>query len=133
MERTANWLTVLGLLSVTPFVFAQESNPLPPNSSDILGPELIAWSEQHKPQPLPIPITGVPEQQPAVTQAPQQVFKGKIKKERERYVLKLEGDSTYQLDDQQKVRSYEDRNVKIEGTWNENGRSVHVVSIQSAT
>ena len=64
MRRETSLFLTLGLLSaIAPPIFAQDlqgqPDPVPP-SSIIIGPQLIAWSELQKPQPVERP-----EQKPA--------------------------------------------------------------------
>jgi hypothetical protein len=64
MRRETSLFLTLGLLSaIAPPIFAQDlqgqPDPVPP-SSIIVGPQLIAWSELQKPQPVERP-----EQKPA--------------------------------------------------------------------
>jgi hypothetical protein len=59
MNRATGLLVTAGLMSViTPAILSQEiprePHPMPP-SSDALGPQLIAWSELQKPQPVQPP------------------------------------------------------------------------------
>src|SRR5580658_2422319 len=131
MQRTtilaalsATWV----LLSVTPLLLAQQIPPALP--SDILGPQLISWSQQQRPQPVPQPLPEPPPQadpQPAQppanppTERPEvRTYTGKIVKDlrTSKYVLKVAGDATYQLDDQNKPREYEGKEVKIIGIGN---------------
>jgi hypothetical protein len=59
MNRATRLLVTAGLMSViTPAILSEEipsePHPMPP-SSDALGPQLIAWSELQKPQPVQPP------------------------------------------------------------------------------
>jgi hypothetical protein len=139
MKRATRLLVTFGLLGMAPFLLGQASQPTLP--SDILGPQLIAWSQQHKPQPVPQPLPDPPDQQqakqssdpvnPQAQQQPEvQTFTGKIVKDRAKYVLKVSNDDVYQLDDQEKVQTYEGKDVKLVGTLDEGGRSIRVTSIQ---
>lgn len=121
-------------------------SPAPP--SDIFGSQLIAWSELQKPQPVPQPLPPPdrpiqqPDQQsdrqaaqPANPQAQQrepatQTFTGTIVKDGGTYVLKVSSSVAYQLDDQEKAKQYEGNQVKIEGTLDANGNSLHITSIE---
>jgi Protein of unknown function (DUF5818) len=58
------------------------------------------------------------------------MFTGTIVKDRGKYVLKVASGTAYQLDDQQKARQYDGKEVKLVGTQDENQRSVNVVSIE---
>jgi hypothetical protein len=111
-------LTIFGVLSaIAPLMLAQDvqSQPIPVLPSNILGPQLIVWSQLQKPQPL----------QPAA-----RMFTGTIVKDRGKYVLKVASGSAYQLDDQQKAGQYDGRDVKLVGTLDENQHNVNVVSIE---
>ncbi|MHB8217409.1 MAG: DUF5818 domain-containing protein, partial [Candidatus Sulfotelmatobacter sp.] len=120
-------------------------NPVPP--SEILGPQLIAWSQMQKPQPVPEPLpppdrpvqqsepqTGrsaetaqdPPQQQPAA----QTTLSGTIVKDGSRYVLKVSSSSTYELDDQARAKRYEGKQVKVSGTLGASGNSFHIISIE---
>jgi hypothetical protein len=120
-----------------------QSQPSPVLPSDILGPQLIAWSQLQKPQPVPQPL--LPPERP-ISQAAQQVqpanpsaqpqppaaqaFTGTIVKDGSRYVLKVSNNTAYQLDDQEKAKQYEGKQVKISGTPNANGSSLHIIGIE---
>jgi hypothetical protein len=127
------------LLALSAFGFAQEvpqPGPLPP--TNVLGPQLIVWSQQQEPQPIALPQRLPPPQradqpQPEQTtssQTPQpslQVFTGTVVKEGNKYVLTAE-DATYQLDDQGKAKFYEGKQVKVAGSLGA-GNMVHITSI----
>jgi len=111
-------LTTFGVLSaIASLMLAQDlqSHPSPVLPSNILGPQLIVWSQLQKPQPL----------QPAA-----RMFTGTIVKDRGKYVLKVANGSAYQLDDQQEAGQYDGREVKLVGTMDENQHNVNVVSIE---
>jgi hypothetical protein len=124
-RETSPLATLLFLLVTLPLVFAQDpqTQPGPALPSDILGPQLIAWSQLQKPQPVPQPLPQ--EQQPA---AP--TFMGTIIKDGARYVLKVSNNSAYQLDDQDRAKPYEGKQVRIAGTLNADGQSLHITSIE---
>jgi hypothetical protein len=108
----------LGLLAITPFLFAQEARPTLP--SDILGPQLIAWSQQQKPQPVPEPLLNSPDVR---------TFTGTIVKVHNRYVLQISSD-VYQLDGQETARTFEGKEVKLTGALDESTRWIHVTSVR---
>jgi hypothetical protein len=146
MKRETSLLAALLFLagSVT-LVIAQsvQSQPSPVLPSDTLGPQLIAWSQVQKPQPVPQPLPSPerpipqtdqqaqPANPPAQSQPPAaQTFTGTIVKDGSRYVLKVSSTNVYQLDDQEKAKQYEGKQVKIGGTLDANGSNLHVVSIE---
>jgi len=79
-----------------------------------------------------------PDQQPAQSVSPPappqppaaQTFTGTIVKDGTRYVLKVSTNSVYQLDDQERAKQYEGKQVKIVGTLNATGNSLHITSIE---
>jgi hypothetical protein len=124
-----------------------QSKPSPAPPSEILGPQLIAWSQVQKPQPVPEPLpppdrpvqqsepqTGrsaetaqepPPQQQPA-----DQTLSGTVVKDGSRYVLKVSSSRTYELDDQDRAKRYEGKQVKVSGTLDASGNIFHIISIE---
>src|SRR6266436_3738691 len=80
MKRRTSLLAALVFLSATlPSALTQDlrGQPSPVLPSDILGPQLIAWSQLQKPQPVPQPLPPPdrpmqqqPDQQPAQSANP---------------------------------------------------------------
>jgi hypothetical protein len=146
MKRETSLLAMLiFLLGTIPPMLAQDlqDQPSPALPSDILGPQLIAWSQLQKPQPVPqpLPLPDRPISQPAQQTQPTnppaqeqqpvaQTFKGTIMKDCSRYVLKVSSNSAYQLDEQEKAKRHEGRQVKIGGALDANSSSLHVISIE---
>jgi hypothetical protein len=148
MKREISLLSALAFLLVTvPLMFTQDSRnqPSPALPGDILGPQLVVWSEAQKPQPVPQPLPAadrpVPEQQPEqptpVDNAPAQQqqptaqkVKGTIVKTGGVYVLKVSSNSEYQLDDSEKAKQFEGQQVTIGGTLDASGSSLHVINIE---
>jgi DNA-nicking Smr family endonuclease len=138
-------ISLAALFAISFSVSAQEIAPSKPAvPSQILGPQLIAWSQQTKPQPIPQPLPP-PEQadqqtsQKADSQnqnaqdqqnSSAQVFTGTIVKDESRYVLKAADGASYQLDDQQKAKQYEGKQVKIVGSIDAHGTTLHISSIE---
>jgi hypothetical protein len=114
MKRIATLFAGFGVLSLTPLMLAQEmqSQPGPTLPSDIVGPQLIAWSQQQEPHRVPQPL---PDQQrpswPANPQAQPQPtvrnFTGRMRKDGSQYVFRVSSDTAYQLIEQQRARRYE--------------------------
>jgi|SRR6516162_11672983 hypothetical protein len=68
------------------------------------------------------------QQQPA-EQA--QTFTGKIAKKGEKYILRSSSDHmTYALDDQEKAKSFEGKDVKVTGTLDAQTNTIHVADIE---
>jgi hypothetical protein len=145
MKRWASVFAALILASAFPSAFAQDAktNPLP---SDILGPQLIAWSQFQKPQPVPQPLPPPDRDVPAQAQAQNsgqgqapsdqqqppsaQTFTGTIMKDGKDYVLKVSDGTVYQLDDQERAKQYAGKQVKIAGKLDAKGSSLHVTGIE---
>ena len=151
-------LTVLAvLLALELAAFAQDQSSLPGFSVDpsSLGSSLILWSEMQRPEPVPQPLPArpaplpdppaechpdsqPPPSQPANAQPqPQQpsdarTIIGTIVKDADKYVLRTSDKTTYQLDDQDKAKQYEGKKVKITGTLEVNGNTLHIESIELA-
>src|ERR1700726_1135908 len=108
-RRTCLLATLTFVLGTVSLIYAQDlkSQPRPALPTDILGPQLIAWSQLQKPQPVPQPLpppdrpVAQPDQQPDRPEAqpanpqgqPQkpaeQTFTGTIVKDGSTYVLKV--------------------------------------------
>jgi hypothetical protein len=143
-RETSSLATLVFLFVALPLMIAQDPqsqsrSALPP---DILGPQLIAWSQLQKPQPMPQPLPPPDrpiqqqDQQAADPPAQQEqrpaaaMFMGTIIKDGNRYVLKVSSNKAYQLDDQERAKQYEGKQVKIAGTLNADGQSLHITSIE---
>jgi len=111
-------VAALGWLAITPLLLAQEAQPTLP--SDILGPQLIAWSQQQKPQPVPEPLLNSPDVR---------TFTGTIVKVHNRYVLQISS-AVYQLDRQETAKTFVGREVKLVGALDESTRCIHVTSVR---
>jgi hypothetical protein len=119
MTRNIRCLVALLFLSATvPLMFAQDvqSHAAPFLSSDIFGPQPIAWSQLQEPQPTA------------------QTFIGTIGRNSGGYVLKVSGNSSYQLEDPARAKQYEGKQVKIVGTivgtMDTNSDGLRIISIE---
>jgi Protein of unknown function (DUF5818) len=149
MKRENSLLVALFFLAVAPLTFAQglRNQPAPELPSDILGPQLIAWSQLQKPDPVSPPVrksdhpaqdqSAQADQPPAQSsisgaqrQPAAQTVTGTIVKDGGRYILKASDNSAYQLDDQDRVKQYEGKEVRVAGTLDATGNSFHVTSIE---
>ncbi len=144
-RETGLFVAVFLLCAAVPLIGAQTKtrSELPP---DVVGPQLIAWSEVQKPQPVPQPLPppNRPEQPDAQPEQPAsappqaaqptpqaaQTFTGTIEKSAGTYVLKVSANNAYQLDDQEKAKQYEGKRVKISGALDAKGDILHVASIE---
>jgi hypothetical protein len=142
MNRMTNWCASL-LLMMAPLAFGQEQQT--PQPQDALGAQqLIAWSWLQKPQPAPQPLpprdTPLPQPDPRDQQAkppanpqdqtPTQSFTGKILKDAGKYVLRVAGHTTYQLDGQDSLKQYENQDVKVIGSLDTATNTIRIVKIE---
>jgi hypothetical protein len=137
MKRETSLLAAVFFLAGVPLMMGQDphNGPSPVLPSDILGPQLIAWSQLQKPQP--VQQTDQDQGQsaaPPAQEQPQspvaQTLTGTIVKDGNSYVLKVATGTAYQLDDQDMARKYEGKQVRIAGTLDAKGNSFHVISIE---
>jgi len=125
---------ILFLVSV-PLAFAQDGNsqPCPEVMPGTVGCQLVAWSHLQEPVPLPNP-EAKPDRQPQQAQTqPQsamQKITGIIVRMGDKYVLKAGGTTTYELDDQEKAKRYQDQQVTVVGTLDTANNTIHLESIQ---
>src|SRR4051794_29055572 len=144
MNRTTGVLAGV-LFVIVPAAFAQQSTPQTPEDA-YTSRELIAWSQLQKPQPAPQPLpprdTPVPQPEqppdqqakspgdPQTEQSPAQSFTGRIVKEGAQYVLRAASNTTYELDGQNDLQRYENKNVRVTGTLESGTNNIHVVKIE---
>jgi uncharacterized protein YdeI (BOF family) len=85
-------------------------------------------AQQADPQPAPPPA----QQQPAApdsqnqSQTQTQTFSGTITKAGDKYVLQDASGTTYDIDRQDLVKSHEGKKVRINGTLDPDGKTIHV-------
>lgn len=85
-------------------------------------------AQQADPQPAPQPS----QQQPATpdsqsqSQTQTQTFSGTITKAGDKYVLQDSSGTTYDIDRQDLVKSHEGKKVRINGTLDPDGKTIHV-------
>jgi Protein of unknown function (DUF5818) len=143
MKRGASTLFGLALfLLVSSWAFSQDASPQPcPDvTRDSLGCEPVAWSRLQEPVPLPEPgrvPAPSPDQQSSQSagsqvqpDTPKQSIKGIIVRQGEKFVLKAGDNTTYQLDDQNKARQYQDKQVNIVGILDTDSNTLHIETIE---
>jgi hypothetical protein len=141
VKRQAGFLATVLLLSAAIPLFAQTSQAssqgspqgktTPALPSDILGPQLIAWSLLQNPQPVAQSQESQQANPPAQPrESAAQTFTGTIGKDGGRYVLKVSNNTAYQLDDQERAKQYEGKQVRVDGTLSPKDNSLHVLNIE---
>jgi hypothetical protein len=143
MKRTGVWAAALFVFSSFIVVFAQQPAQFPNLPANVIGPQLVAWSELQKPQPTPQPLppperadqsqTDQSQAEPPQAQPQQpsiQFFVGTIIKDGSKYVLKVSENVSYPIDDQEKAKIYEGKQVKISGRLDGKTNLLHITSIE---
>jgi uncharacterized protein YdeI (BOF family) len=69
---------------------------------------------------------GAPDSQADSQQAQGQIFAGTIKKTGDKYVLQDASGTSYDVDRQDLVKKYEGQKVRINGTLDPDGKTIHV-------
>jgi uncharacterized protein DUF5818 len=153
MKRIPFASALIGLVVLVPAAYSQGLQPSPEVSPLDPGTQLIGWTAMQEPHPVPQPDPHPrplpdpqPEQQkdrqnpddqanqpapsPRQDQQTNEVFTGTIVKAGETYVLKSTGDTTYNLDDQEKARPFEGKRVKISGKLASSSKTIQIGSIE---
>ena len=129
-RHTVLWVT-LGLFAIPVVGVPQNlTSPNLPASSDILGSDLIVWSDQQRPQPVPPANALDPQKQNVSATANAQRFRGTVMRDRRgEFALQISGNRVYRLDDQGAAKSFEGKSVVVVATVVDGG-GLHVLSIQ---
>jgi len=100
-----------------------------------LAASFLLLSPQVKAQdPGQQPSTQQPAQPGAQDQKQAQTFTGKIAKSNDGYVLTDEANKvSYKLDDQDKAKQFEGKDVKVTGTLDASSNTIHVSDIQASS
>lgn len=109
--------------------------------------QLVAWTQDQKVQPMPAtqptakpqPDTQTPntpttaQQDDTQKQPAAQAFAGMILKSGDNYVLQTVDNITYQLDDQERAKAYEGKQVQVTGSLDKTTNTIKVHDIKQAT
>ena len=125
---------VLLVVAMFPRAFAQAP------AEGVEAGSLILWTQMEQPQPIqarqqsPQPHRGYDDQSEDVQRQPaSQTFTGTIMKDGNQYVLKTADNITYQLDDQDRARKFEDKQVEVMGILNSATNLIQVRDIKAAS
>lgn len=80
-------------------------------------------------------LTAQQEEEPAqatAEEAETQAFAGKIAQHEGKYVLQGDDSKAYQLDDQEKAKQFDGKQVTVSGTLDEENMTIHVSDIEEA-
>lgn len=136
MRRTLS-LAMLALTALLAVLAATQSGARQGGSQKApSGPELVAWTQQAKVQPMPAMVTTlVPTsaQEGDAQKAPAaQAFMGIILRVGDSYVLQTADNVTYQLDDQERAKAYEGKQVQVTGSLDKSSNTIKVSDIKQA-
>jgi len=133
--RSTFKLGLILFLATVPVAFPRDGSaqPCPEVTPGTVGCQLVAWSRLQDPVPLPNPEAKPdpqPEQSQTQPESAMQKITGIIVRMGDKYVLKAGGTTTYELDDQEKAKRYQDQQVTVVGTVDTASNTIHVQSIQ---
>ena len=131
------------------------AQPIQQDEDNVVGRQLIAWSQMQKPQPIPQRPTPIPPpdspsgQQPSAPARTQpqpdpksqdaqmpshssqaSTITGTIVRSGDKYILQTKDKAVYELDDQEEAKKYEGKQVKITGTLDLETSIIHVSNIE---
>ena len=149
-----SWSVIIaGFVFCSAIAFAQE----PAHPGQVFSSDLVLWSSMQEPQqpeqdqphqqptpdpnpetqPAPNPTPSQPGTQHASPASPQsqesstaQTFTGTIGKEADSYVLKVADSTSYKLDSQDQVQSFEGKRVRVTGTLDSSINLIHVDKVE---
>jgi len=148
-RQTRSKLAILSMwASLLPTARAQKAEHIAADT----GPpsmQLVSGEQSQKPDPVPSPKpVPLPDQQPEQRPAPQQpptgpaddaskeraaqTFTGIVLKSGKKYVLKTSDKGSYDLDDQDRARKYEGKEVQVTGILDESSKLIHVQDMKAA-
>jgi hypothetical protein len=127
MKRNIGLATVALAISLMPIARAQ--NSAQEHTKSQTRKQLIAWTQDQKAVPVQdtAPQQGEMQKQPAA-----QAFTGMIVKSGHTYVLQTADNVTYQLDDQQRAKEYEGKQVQVTGSLDKSANMIKVRDIKQA-
>src|SRR5579864_668770 len=125
MRRNVWLATVALVISLAPIARAQ--NSAQEHTKSQKSKQLIAWTQDQKAVPVQDTTAqqGEMEKQPAA-----QSFTGMIVRSGNMYVLQTADNVTYQLDDQERAKEYEGKQVQVTGSLDKSANMIKVRDIK---
>ena len=124
MNKPTRYLLTLGALafalSAIP-LFAQDQDPHSPSQSQQSPSQ--AQPGQSQPGQPPAGQSGSDQ---ASSSDSSQTFSGTVAKSGDKYVLQDASGKTYDVDRQEELKKYEGKQVRIKGTLDPDGKTIHV-------
>jgi hypothetical protein len=86
-----------------------------------------AQPQQQPPAPAPAqPSQTAPDASAQAQPSNGQVYAGTVVKSGEKYVLQMSDGTAYDLDHQDLVKKYEGKQVRVKGTLDQDGKTIHI-------
>ena len=119
------WLAAIVIL-LAPLALAQNSSQEHGKSQQARN-HLVVWTQDQK----ATPVQGTTAQQDQTQKQPAtQAFTGMIVKSEGTYVLQTAENVTYQLDDQERAKAYEGKQVQVTGSLDKSANMIKVSDIK---
>jgi hypothetical protein len=113
------------VISLTPIARAQSSAQ--EHTKSQTSKQLIAWTQDQK----AVPVQDTTAQQGEMQKQPAaQSFTGMIVRSGNMYVLQTADNVTYQLDDQERAKEYEGKQVQVTGSLDKSANMIKVRDIK---
>jgi len=135
LNRFLMSLIMCGGLALLPGVLSPQQTPdqqPSPSSPSAQQPQdqpqqPSAQQPQDQPQP-PAQQPGQPssEAQGQTQESNGQVFSGTVVKSGDKYILQMADGTAYNLDHQDLVKKYEGKQVRVKGTLDQDGKTIHI-------
>ena len=140
MKKHLSIVLTLALVAVLlPVAFAQSSSPSAAPQTDQSSPSAAQSPSSQSPSAqspsTQSPSTTSPSSGSASSSAESSEgtsFSGTVVKSGAKYVLKTDTGSTYQIDDQEKAKQFEGKQVKVSGSLDKTTSMLHVTDISPA-
>jgi hypothetical protein len=125
MKRNVWLATVALVISLAPIMRAQ--NSAQEHTKSHISKQLIAWTQDQK----AVPVQDTTAQQDEMQKQPAaQSFTGMIVRSGNMYVLQTADNVTYQLDDQERAKEYEGKQVQVTGSLDKSANMIKVRDIK---
>jgi hypothetical protein len=129
MNKPTRYLLTLGALafalSAVP-LFAQDQDPHSPSQSQQSASQAQPGQAQPGQSQPGQPPAGQSGSDQASSSDSSQTFSGTVAKSGDKYVLQDASGKTYDVDRQEELKKYEGKQVRIKGTLDPDGKTIHV-------
>jgi hypothetical protein len=133
LNRFLMSLVMCGGLAIVPGILTaqqtpdQQPSPSSPSAQQPQDqPQQPSAQPQDQPQQQPAPGQPSSEAQGQTQEANGQVFSGTVVKSGDKYILQMADGTAYNLDHQDLVKKYEGKQVRVKGTLDQDGKTIHI-------